>query len=1623
MEQEGVNKVKMKRLSWWKKGIIILIILTIGMPVGLSVALQFPAVQIWTKNKITTYLSKKLNADVSMERVDLDIFQHIYLDGVLVRYPDQDTLFRTQNLKVTLKRGLFSLLRKRLNINTVWLNHAHTSFTIDEVGSSWTKLVRGIGKQPAEELTTRDSGVVDNPDPVISSAPFNIEIGKVLASHLQVNIHNKYNESRQEFSFPDLEVDFKEIDLENQVIIFDKIKVVQPIVDVSRYGFGMQEIEEEPTYEFADFGIDTNFQTSEPMRFLADEVILVNGHFLATDERFPAAQWSGLDYRNLDIHHINFKAHKVGLQRLDFSGNLEKLSAETTDGFSIRHLACNDVEVTSNHVLLPGFTLLTDHTTFEDSLELQYNEYSDWLDFVNRIRINGKFDNAKIAIKDITLLASGLSQKKFFKDNFQKDIILSGHIHGRINRLIADDLRVKIGNQLFLSGNFGSRDLTYPNETLLNIEISELQSTMSSIRLLFPDINFSNEFNKLGALAFEGRFDGYLQDFVAYGNLNTNLGRAEVDMRLNAVSGSDLAEYSGLMKLIDFDLGKWLENPSLKTITMSAEVKNGRGLSKETLDVDVNANIETLSFMEYTYQNAVLNGRVQRNLFDGDFSIADQNIDLSFKGIVDFSSDIPNLDFQANIEKMATKYLNLTDKDLVFSGQVGLNIDDIDLNRFVGHGSLRNLLVEEINSNFYSIQNVDFSAAEQNDKTREIVVSSDLANANLKGKYELTTLLPLLKATFAKNYPEIGAELNWDTISVSQAQASNFTFNANVADSKDWLHLFGIPVNNLTNASINASFDSQLEYFNSVAVIPNVQYDNSVFNDIKVEWSGEKKISKFDINLGESDLNAKIPLQQIQLSGIIQDKLIDFNLASSDFLTLFNSIDLDGQVEIIDTGFLFRVNPSDLFLFGNQWIIHPDNQLFINKNRFIFQDFNLRHQRELITLEEYNEQGLKATLDNFELGWIDSIWNYERLNFSGAADIQFSTEKLIGLKELNVKILCDHLYINEDDFGELMASLGRDDKANPMAASIKIENDFSRLTGNGFVYPKDNFRNQTELDLTFELLRYPVSIAEYFLSPGVKETEGELSGSATLFGPMDNLALNGKMKVMNGKTTVSYLGTSYYFHDQDIDIRNNIFDFSKVKITDFQGNRANITGGIYHDYFKNFRLNVGIASPKLIALNTTKRDNNIYYGFGIGRVNCNFSGPFKRIDILVDAQTSSGSKLAIPINTSTNTSIDDFITFTTFDSTGKNRLVSPDVNQNGLDVKMDLRITPDAEISIIFDEFSGDILKASGRGDITIEAARTGNLEMRGLYEIVQGDYLFTLLNVIYKPFELKKGGTIRWSGDPYNAEINVSAEYKGLSASLASFLEEYRNQVQNSVNVRTPVRLSMDLTGDLLSPDIAFDISFPQLTGELKNYAENKLSLLKSDPNALNQQVLGLIVSGTFIPTNTTALSNQFISNSGANTISQFLSNQLSLWVTDLISEAVADYGFISGIDFDFGWNLYPELSASPDNLATAGSEINLKFNNRLFDDRLAVGVGANVVNNSPLQQGSYVTSDLNIEYFLTEDRRLKVRFYQRPEESIEGRKTKFGLGLIFRKEFDRITKQKEMDLNPETKDVSSNR
>ncbi|MEA3478924.1 MAG: translocation/assembly module TamB domain-containing protein, partial [Bacteroidota bacterium] len=158
----------------------------------------------------------------------------------------------------------------------------------------------------------------------------------------------------------------------------------------------------------------------------------------------------------------------------------------------------------------------------------------------------------------------------------------------------------------------------------------------------------------------------------------------------------------------------------------------------------------------------------------------------------------------------------------------------------------------------------------------------------------------------------------------------------------------------------------------------------------------------------------------------------------------------------------------------------------------------------------------------------------------------------------------------------------------------------------------------------------------------------------------------------------------------------------------------------------------------------------------------------------------------------------------------------------------------------------------------------------------------------------------------------------------------------------------------------------------------------MSNDQGSMNQQMISLLILGSFSYTSGG-------SSLGASSVN-LISNQLSNWLSQISR------------DFDVGINYIPGDEIAQD-------EIEVALSTQLFNDRLIIdgNVGVSTMDNkSNSQNASSIVGDVNIEYKLRPDGRIRLRAFNRSNniytfENISPYTQ--GVGIFYRKEFNRFS------------------
>ncbi|TXF91547.1 hypothetical protein FUA23_02285 [Neolewinella aurantiaca] len=1577
----------------------------IGLPLiffGIVLVLQLPSVQNWLAKRVTASMEKTLETSVSVDNVRISWLDEMTIEGLYIEDKYGDTLLYGKTLAADFD------LWHGLVIESVLI--ADTNF----------KIRRDLGDAESNLETALQKLFPPKDEP--SNTPFNLQLNQLDLRNITFTQNDSVRGQRWDISLESAVAKMDELDLPNSIIRIERAELRSPLVKQTSFSPAPLETAfDSLMIEMDEQVIDTN---KTNLQILAGSIEIYDGSYVLDNFRkdpIAEADISAIDFARLGTSNVDLELTDVDFSGGEFLGKLRHLSLEEKSGFILDRLSVQDLKITPTELQLYDLELVTAESLLSDSLHFRFrNGWDSWSDFNNEVRMDINIRKSKVAVRDVLYFARKLRFNQFFRDNQRRKLEIGGELRGMVNSLRGREVELALDQSTKLKGSFSSRQIANPGSELLNLELDELTTDMYTLRRLLPKFTPPENFDRLGKLSFNGRFDGFFTNFVADGTLNSDIGSATLDVQLITSDGPKPATYAGKLTLDDFDLGIWTGNPQFGQISLDGSIANGIGLDANTAKADLDATIRSFTFREYAYQNAIIDGRLEDRFFNGNFSIADDNIDFNFLGEIDFRDSIPTFDFDASVGEFDLLALNLSKQPIALSGNIDLNLIGTDFSVMEGRVELDSfqVLVDTV------AITIDSLLAYSNfnlDGQKVVKLESDIARGELVGRFDLEEVAPSLTGFLVRHYPGWAQRLKINPPR-SLPAPNRFSFDLSILDSRGLNRLASPQLGSLVNVDLRGSYDGFKDSLVMELTAPDLSFAEFRLVDFILRASSNKGEGDLGFAVDSTFVNDRHLLNRVTLLSLLDDELIDFGLTyGGDEDNIFlDKINLDGELRLPDSlNFELRFDESQLEIFQQRWNIRRGNYIVFGPNYIDTQNFALRSGRlagtkndyREIRLSKFGDEGLELDLMNMDLSLIDSIWDYPNLDFSGDVDVTVSVADIFRQEGLRAQFRSDTFLMNGEDYGYLRIDASAPNPKSKLTTYLNLNRDTAQLIAEATYNLADLVESdplpeqqKNHLDLGVNINGYPLDLAKYWVGGSVSNITGSFNAELKVEGQPKKLDVDGHIDALGGGFTIDYLQTRYRYNQSRVNINNTLFDITGTKLIDRYGNSATLSGGITHDRLKNLGINAQITTDRFLALDLAPGQNPNFYGIAIGSGLVTFTGDFKQTDIYVRATVGKDSKLSIPVDYGAEAGSIDDVRFV-----NRSLYVEDVVTENageptGVSLEMELLVTDEAIGEIIFDEEVGDILRGQGNGNLTLRIPRDGELKMYGTFTISRGSYLFTFYDIINKEFSVRPGGTVVWTGDPFEARINISADYENLQTPILNFIQEYLvSDVDNNLTTvasrATDVDLSLKLAGLLTKPDINFDIGFPSLDGPLESYANNKRRLLLLDPNELNRQVFGLIVAGQFLPSD---LSIGF-GDAVVNTVSEWLSNYVSLLLNDLVKNAFGEDAFISSFNFDVAYNNYRNASISSSSVTSRGSAFEFSFS-RDFNNRFTLRHDLNVLNNNEaFASGTFVGNNFVLEYVLNDSRTLKLRGYERLQPDIAGgRRIQVGTGLSWRREFD---------------------
>lgn len=1611
--------------------LFILLLLVIILMVGLVVCVyQNPSLQSYLAQQYAVpFLSQKLGTKVSVAGMYVDISKQIHLTDVLINDTKNDTLFFVHTLKANF--DVFALIDKKIKIYGIDIEQPYfrmvkadndTIFNLNYLLNNINKNTLVANKNKTELTAV----ATDSTDKTIAPFMFsmNLEYLHIKEPRFVLNdIAEQFNINAKLAQF---NVDINAINIAQKTLDLEKVFLDKPVF--SMYDSKLNAQKHVPNFEEI-IHLNTLGWTINSTCFLIDmaSVAIKTGKDTLYKKNI-------FNVNNLKINNLNVELSNVAIQNDSITTNIDKLTANEHCGFSIQLLKAN-LLFTPATIALNNLMLKTPNSLITNKIAFKFYTLTDFEDFLNRVKLAVELKlPTQLKLIDIAYFVPDLQKNNSISHLLNKTIYLSGTFRDKISKIRGDSMYIKIGNT-HLAGNFRTKGLPDFMNTNIDFKITSLNSSMQELHSLLPTgTKMPKELDKLGNLSFTGYFTGFPKNFVAQGNLATDIGKVKSDINMNLLG--NLPKYTGDLAVNNLNLGELLDKKEqFGTITFTSKVK-GQGFKQKELIANVNANIAEFNFNKYTYRDVAINGVFDKKTFNGDLAINDPNLQLrNFKGNINFNDSIPKFDFAVDIAKIHLQNLNFLkrnnpNEDIIISLKTQLTLKGNNIDNIEGKASMVDVAIQKGKQNI-AVKNIALEALFENNQ-RKVHLNSDLLEANFKGNFDFKQL-PDAFMNYMNTYFPYRFKARKPTL------PQQLEFNITLKNPLPVLQVFVPEFKELGSGVLKGEFNTNTKILSMTGKIPRIIVNNISIDSIFLDAFSDAKKIDFIANIKQVAIDKNFIIAQPTLQGKIFNDSILFNLkASNDNKIASTKANIEGLLFANTDTIKLQLYQTELTYNNQIWEAQSGIFAYKAPNYLLFDDVILSNGKQQIKAMLNQNDSLKTyalvTIDSLDVSMFSNIPFMQTVGMGGIVQHgQILVKDLLKQNKTNINdqlmIIAD-LKIDSFRFmnqllGNTTGTVIKRSTDNKIVIKANVVDKDYDLNADGFVGLSEKKGEKETINLKLNGKKVALRFLEKFLGTYINDTKGHARGEVTLSGYADKPDWKGKLFIMNGETTVNILETRYKFDNQWVtmgsaDGKNpgKLISFANFKLDDKDGNDASLNGNINLNDYKNLLINLNLNTPNFLLSNTKFKEGAPYYGPIYAGGTIDFKGPINNIAIYLNAQSKKGTVLYLPLTETSNVEKQQIFTFV--DKYHKNKYLKTDSvvlntpsiasSNNSISMFFNMDVTPDAELQIIFDANTGDIIKATGNGNIRMDVSTKGNyttFSVFGDYTIENGKYRFNLQNLISKNFEIKKGSTLKFSGDPYQAILDVDAVYTRNISRAELFSEEEKleltgNQLSD-LEKRVPTSVHLLMNGILASPEINFKILFPeQGSSAVDELVKNRIEeITNNDINELSKQVFGMLVFNRFMPREQLNLDVR----SGVNaTVSELVSSYASNYLSDIVGK------LIPGSEFSVDWSTYSDESNQSIN--SNKNELQLTYTQRLLNNRLAINVGGDVVENKEggsTESGATFNTDFSVEYDITPDGKYKARAFNKYDNDVlSGRNLKTGIGFSYNWERDKKSKRK---------------
>ena len=1405
--------------------------------------------------------------------------------------------------------------------------------------------------------------------------------------NIKLDYRNDVSATYSTIDLGSAEVKPNNIDLDNRIIDLQNISLKNTTAAI-RIGR-----KEEARVVVKEVKQEAKSQVEAGWRIFASTVNLENNSLQFDNDNNLRIKY-GIDYAHFKGDSVTLEANDLLLSADSISGKIKKGSFKEQSGFVLNELQ-GEFLYSNTQTFVKDLVLKTPGTELKRYASLTYNSFSDFTNNFPSTQIEADISNSHVQVKDILAFAPQLrSQPAFANPNAIWYINLQGN--GTLQTMHIANLQFRglKNTQIDARGSLATSN--DPNKTGASLRIRRLHTNQTDIalftgrRLSNAQINLPEEFDVHGTVA------GNINNLSTNLTINSSVGKALVNGRFTNLSNPDAATYNALVKTNSLDLGYIVRNDQVENISANVTV-SGKGFTPGKINTKFKGDIYSIAYNDYVYRNIKVDGTIKGSSLNVITDINDPNLDLNGTLTGNISGN-PSFHFTGMLDSIKTFPLNLTPQPAIVRGKIDANIPVINENYLEANILMTNALLVSADQRL-PLDTIEFVSG-RNDTAQFMTLRSDVANARLSGQYRYTDLGKIFQKSIEPYFQIAPAN------TLATVQPYNFSFIADILNAPA-LTAFVPGLRSFQPIHIEGRASAE-QGLNATANTPFISYNGNDISGVNLKINTTAQGLQFTGDV-QHITGVGHNLYHTTFNAIALNNEIDFNL---------NIDDKSGKDKYYLSGLLtqpsqgnytINLRSDSLMLNYDKWIVSANNSITITKDNIIANNFSLQKNDQRLSLQSEGEL-LNVGFTNFQLSTITAFLKSDSLLVNGSMNGTMAFKNILRQPVFTSDLTINDLSMKGDTLGNAVVKVDNmsGDRYNTNATITGRGNDIS-LTGS--FAPKGE--NDIALDLDLSVRQIQLATVEGAFGGMIKNASGSVNGNISIRGSVKEPKIDGPISFDKASFATTILGSQYRIDGEKIIVTENGFHFEDFAVRDTANNELRLNGTVQTLNFTNYNFDLDVNANNFQVLNTTKKDNKIYYGKLVITSNMHVGGTEIAPDIDGNITVNEGTDLSvvIPQREPGVAAREGIVEFVDMDASQNDSLFLAYDSLNispfkGMNIITNIEIRKEAIFNIIIDEANGDFINVQGEAVLSTGIDPSGKITLVGNYELEKGSYEITF-NFLRRRFDIQKGSSITWLNEPTKATLDVNAVYIANTAPIdlvQNQIAASSQAIRNTYMQKLPFEVRLKMTGELMKPELAFDIVLPLdknygVSNDIITQVDRRLQELRNEPGETNRQVFALLLLNRFVGQNPLASATPMFS------ASSYARQSVSKLMTEQLNRLAA--GLIDGVDLTFDVSSTDDYTTGEQRSRT---DLNIGLSKRLLNERLTVSVGSNFELEGPKNtnyKASNVFGDLNINYSISRDGRYMIRFYRknRYEGIVDGYIIETGLSFIISVDYNRFS------------------